>query len=463
MKTPLLLPRSDRVSSVLFALMLMLAAGQAVLHAEISEPDNIIYGTITNAGRLVTAAATNVVLEARKTSGGAVIASYRLGSEAPLGDFYALRIPLEAFSPITEPSASRIGALVYLSLRDESGLREERTVAIAGRGSFVRLDFADPDTDADGMPDRWELLYFGSGTAGDPSADPDGDGRNNLAESQDRTNPLKIDGRHPADRLPADDRLTLTEVDAYANAWLEGLGWPVGPTNIPINHVTRAARLALGGESYTLTNAPPTHAPMWWVNWPFNPAQGLSGTNRALGRALPTSVSAGQTIWVGITVIPHANVLAQAVEDQPPTGWQVGTISHGGVYDAVNRKVKWGPFLDSGERELGYEATAVSAASGQAVFQGTGSFDGLDVPISGPRGIAVSGGAQPFRWTLASMDLQGPRFQLKGNPAADYWIETSTDLITWQTVSSIRTSADGIYDFRPRSAGSHRYFRARLP
>ena len=37
-------------------------------------------------------------------------------------------------------------------------------------------------------------------------------------------------------------------------------------------------------------------------------------------------------------------------------GWTVLTISHGGNYDANNRKVKWGPFFDAGQRDLAYTA-----------------------------------------------------------------------------------------------------------
>lgn len=47
---------------------------------------------------------------------------------------------------------------------------------------------ARPDTDADGLPDDWELLYFGDISA-TPAGDPDGDGLSNLAEFEAGTNP----------------------------------------------------------------------------------------------------------------------------------------------------------------------------------------------------------------------------------------------------------------------------------
>jgi subtilisin family serine protease len=45
------------------------------------------------------------------------------------------------------------------------------------------------DTDGNGLPDWWELQYFGHLTGTDPTADPDHDGMNNLAEWIAGTNP----------------------------------------------------------------------------------------------------------------------------------------------------------------------------------------------------------------------------------------------------------------------------------
>lgn len=44
------------------------------------------------------------------------------------------------------------------------------------------------DSDGNGINDWWEVLYLGS-RASDPTADPDGDGFNNLSEFRDQTNP----------------------------------------------------------------------------------------------------------------------------------------------------------------------------------------------------------------------------------------------------------------------------------
>ncbi len=48
------------------------------------------------------------------------------------------------------------------------------------------------DTDGDILPDSWENQYFGSPTAADPDADPDGDGLTNLDEWFAGTHPLEF-------------------------------------------------------------------------------------------------------------------------------------------------------------------------------------------------------------------------------------------------------------------------------
>ncbi|MGD0088196.1 MAG: S8 family serine peptidase [Verrucomicrobiota bacterium] len=48
------------------------------------------------------------------------------------------------------------------------------------------------DTDGNGLPDWWELQYFGHLTGTDPNADPDQDGMNNLAEWIAGTNPTNV-------------------------------------------------------------------------------------------------------------------------------------------------------------------------------------------------------------------------------------------------------------------------------
>jgi hypothetical protein len=58
-------------------------------------------------------------------------------------------------------------------------------VRTGGRLNLQRM----VDTDNNGLPDWWELEYFGHLTGTDPNADPDHDGMSNLAEWVAGTNP----------------------------------------------------------------------------------------------------------------------------------------------------------------------------------------------------------------------------------------------------------------------------------
>jgi subtilisin family serine protease len=58
-------------------------------------------------------------------------------------------------------------------------------VRTGGRLNLQRM----VDTDANGLPDWWELQYFGHLTGSDPNADADHDGMSNLAEWLAGTNP----------------------------------------------------------------------------------------------------------------------------------------------------------------------------------------------------------------------------------------------------------------------------------
>jgi uncharacterized repeat protein (TIGR02543 family) len=56
------------------------------------------------------------------------------------------------------------------------------------------------DSDGDGLPDNWELQYFGN-LSQNATGDPDGDGRNNLTEFQNGTNPNSAESLVLADGL----------------------------------------------------------------------------------------------------------------------------------------------------------------------------------------------------------------------------------------------------------------------
>lgn len=441
--------------------------------AGVPEPDTLIFGAIALDGKFVKASDTSVIVELRSQADGPVLSAYRMGASAPAGDRYVLRLAMEDIVPILQSNTVALGSQVLLSVRDNSGIRDQATLTITNRGQFIQFDFGDVDTDGDGMSDRFELRYFGSITGGDPNADPDGDGRPNFREAQQGTNPLKADGRHPADFAPADDNLTIKEVTDYALAWQTGAKWSIEPTNIPIAYVTRAGALWKGGEHYVFDNDPVTNAPNWWVNAPASAgapplappsdtASSGSVAPNSVWSEVPTRYSNGVPLVVKTQVQPSEGIRVYAVEDQVPEGWLVRNISASGRLDRVNRKIKWGPFFDTSARELSYQLVPTSELSGVVQLAGTASFDGSDVVISGTRWMTA--GDPAARLALASTSDGHVRIALSGVAGVTYQVERSSDLNHWEAWKSVRLTAgasgNGEALWVESTEGTAAYFRA---
>ena len=104
-------------------------------------------------------------------------------------------------------------------------------------------------------------------------------------------------------------------------------------------------------------------------------------------RQLPAGYYPSTKFTVTITATPSANISNYAVEDVPPVGWTIGVISHSGVFDAQNGKVKFGPFFDTTARTLTYELTPVANATGSQTFAGIASASGANTTIGGANGL----------------------------------------------------------------------------
>lgn len=152
--------------------------------AGIPEPDVIFYGNALKDGGLLSSA--EIVVRVNDDQGMISSYTYRLGSVADYDDRYVLKIPMDAL-------ASREGhtACFYID-GDMAGLKK-----IPSRGTVIELDLETPyikDSDADGMPDIWEMKYHEGGSGLDPyvydaNGNLDGDRTTNLQEYQDGTDP----------------------------------------------------------------------------------------------------------------------------------------------------------------------------------------------------------------------------------------------------------------------------------
>lgn len=113
-----------------------------------------------------------------------------------------------------------------------------------------------------------------------------------------------------------------------------------------------------------------------------------AANNPFVRRELPAGYIPGVPFRVQLIANPPDDTSAWAVEDQPPRGWTVSSISDDGVYDAANGKVKFGHYSGDRSRTLSYHVTPPPGVSGPFEFNGTASADGRSYPISGDRVIS---------------------------------------------------------------------------
>lgn len=165
------------------------------VHAGLAEPDVVVWGTVSIQGTPITARRTDVVLEARDSASGAVLASYRMGTLPAAGDHFVLRIPVQADTPPSaDPQAATLGTTtLQIQVATALQLLGQQPVPVPARGLFQRLDLVlSQGADANDLPDDWENAYFGS-TGQNPDADPDADGRTTREEFEAGTHPLQPD------------------------------------------------------------------------------------------------------------------------------------------------------------------------------------------------------------------------------------------------------------------------------
>ena len=272
---------------------------------------------------------------------------------------------------------------------------------------------------------------------------------------------------HPADGPPADWILSISEVTAYGAAWRRGTTWPQEPNPIPIDYVTRAAALWKAGECYTL-DGQATNAPLWWVSCSssmsrldrsaspaFQPVPGLAV------RQLPEFALPAEALTVSLVIAPSPQASTCAFEEVIPVGLVVSEITGSGEWDAANRKVKWGPFLDAMSRTVSYRVarSAWTVPLSELGWAGVASFDGASLPIAPAASWPPVGRVQAGLLTPAG----ALSLVLRGVTGASYQIEVSADLRSWVPFCTL-TNSTGRIEFSDPQAASHpaRFYRARL-
>jgi hypothetical protein len=468
------LRRSYGLATTLVAAIQTLVASAPLATGGLPEPDTVFFGTIAIDNAFVTAVQSDVTVELRRTPDGAPLSQYRMGDDPNVGNRYTLRARVESEAPVEDPDASVLGATLWITVSKNGTVRDQTSQTLTHRGAFVPLNFGDLDSDGDGIQDGWENTYFGSSTAGDPLADPDGDYRSNLQEFLDGTNPLTPDGRHPADATPANWQMTLGEVTAYASSWLRGDSWPTGPqpfNPLLVDFVTSAGNLWLGGELYVFDNVPATNAPLWWANPPApalaadaadsaKPRRALAGlstvTPGVFIRTSSDALTPGQPVTITLSITPSPSVDVYAIEERLPEGWTVRNVSANGASDSRLPRIRWGPFFDSQPRSFTYLATPPVDLNG--AFTGVASFDGRSFPAEGL--VDVSMGNTTGTLTVRVISAPESSIQVSGAPGTRIILQSSPDLKQWTQVGEGVIQPNGSVLVPTASTGGPTFFRA---
>jgi len=129
---------------------------------------------------------------------------------------------------------------------------------------------------------------------------------------------------------------------------------------------------------------------------------------------------------------------AYAVEESIPAGLTEPSINGGGSWDAVNRKVKWGPFFDANSRTLTY---TVDGPDDTYTVIGTASFDGVPQTITGEDQVTI----YPFFFMPADSDED---WSMEINDVTGYggaWKRGEHDYINYVTRSGFLWKNGEVY------------------
>lgn len=129
---------------------------------------------------------------------------------------------------------------------------------------------------------------------------------------------------------------------------------------------------------------------------------------------LPSGYSPGVEFTVELTATPPEATSVYAVEERIPEGWtSVREISADGVFDSLNRAVKFGPYFDGKPRLLRYRVTPPAGSRGEKTFSGRASADGVGSSIVGASQIGsalfhpADSGPADFVMTLNEITAYG--------------------------------------------------------
>ncbi len=284
--------RASRPSALALLLVCLLCFfGVKVARADISAPDNVLYGVIVFGTNQVTPGASAFSVEARRPN-GSVVARYRMGDRADLGNFYLLTLKLEEIAPLSDPASLLVNESLTIAVVSNGVDRAAQSFTVSERGQVQRLDFGSLPTNTLSGFELWAVEH-GLG-ANSQDLDADADGLSNFAEYTAGTDPNDPAGKFVL-RISTANALPRVSFDALR---ADGTGYEGR-----VRHYALQQRSAVSSGSWQTVpgygditglnqvvayDPPPNAAPLFFrgLVWLDNPADG--------GFQLSTSLNSGQ-------------------------------------------------------------------------------------------------------------------------------------------------------------------------
>ena len=170
----------------IFSFTLISLGALTVARAELSAPDNVIYGSVVLGATQITASSPEFAVEARRPN-GLLVARYRMGERPDAGDHYVLAIKVEEMAPLSDAASLLLNEVLTIAVTSNGVEQAQQTFAVTERGQVKHLDFGTLPTNVLSGFEAWALARGLGGSS--QNLDADADGVSNLAEYVAGTNP----------------------------------------------------------------------------------------------------------------------------------------------------------------------------------------------------------------------------------------------------------------------------------
>jgi uncharacterized repeat protein (TIGR02543 family) len=323
------------------------------------------------------------------------------------------------------------------------------------------------DNDLDGLPDAWELQYFGTISTQIANGDPDRDGVTNLEEYQEGTNPNDVGSfrprlftfafngtiaRSPDDvnyPLGSDVMLTAVPAPGYAFVgWTNDAGGLANPLVLTMNnHKAIRANFKLAGDDF-ITALPLSGSSVTTV------ATNV-GMSKEPGEPNHAGNPGGKSIWWR-WMAPSSGPVTVTTAGSP-----FNTLL--GIYtgQAVSSLTLIASDNNSGGTS-NRSRVAFSAVAGTIYNIAVDGVNGASSRVNLSVTMGTGPGTNPQLRNIVRLVDGRAQFMVVGSTNRAYLIQASENLSAWIGIGSVNTDGSGTGVFIDPSAAAHpqRFYKA---